>query len=41
MPPKSVTGLLILLLFVIPGFVYQAVRISVRGRLPFDLELST
>lgn len=41
MPPTSVTALLILLLFVVPGFVYQAVRISVRGRLPFDLELST
>lgn len=41
MPPTSVTGLLIFLLFVVPGFVYQATRISVRGRLPFDLELST
>ncbi len=41
MAPTSVTELLLLLLFVVPGFVYQAVRISVRGRLPFDLELST
>lgn len=41
MAPTTVTGLLIFLLFVVPGFVYQAVRISVRGRLPFDLELST
>jgi hypothetical protein len=39
--PTSVTQLLILLLFVVPGFVYQAVRISVRGRLPLDIELST
>ena len=41
MAPTSATGLLIILLFVVPGFVYQAVRISVRGRLPFDLDLST
>ena len=41
MAPKSVTELLLLLLFVVPGFVYQAVRISVRGRLPLDVELST
>lgn len=41
MAPTSVTQLLLLLLFVIPGFVYQAVRISVRGRLPLDIELST
>lgn len=41
MAPTSATGLLIFLLFVVPGFVYQAVRISVRGRLPFDLEIST
>ncbi|MCO7238980.1 DUF6338 family protein [Aeromicrobium sp. CnD17-E] len=41
MAPTSVTGLLIFLLFVVPGFVYQATRISVRGRLPLDLELST
>jgi hypothetical protein len=41
MAPTSAIGLLIFLLFVVPGFVYQAVRISVRGRLPFDLELST
>lgn len=41
MTPTSVTQLLLLLLFVIPGFAYQAVRISVRGRLPLDVELST
>lgn len=41
MAPTSVTGLLIFLLFVVPGFVYQTTRISVRGRLRFDLELST
>lgn len=41
MGPTSVTQLLLLLLFVVPGFVYQAVRISVRGRLPLDIELST
>jgi len=41
MAPITITGLLIFLFFVVPGFVYQAVRISVRGRLPFDLELST
>lgn len=39
--PATVTQLLIILLFVVPGFVYQAVRISVRGRLPMDVELST
>lgn len=41
MTPSSVTQLLILLLFVVPGFVYQTVRINVRGRLPLDIELST
>lgn len=41
MGPTSVTQLLLLLLFVVPGFVFQAVRISVRGRLPLDIELST
>lgn len=41
MTPTSVTQLLLLLLFVVPGFVYQAARISVRGRLPLDIELST
>ena len=41
MTPTSVTQLMLLLLFVVPGFVYQAVRISVRGRLPLDIELST
>ncbi|WP_404385014.1 DUF6338 family protein [Knoellia locipacati] len=39
--PKTVSELLLLLLFVVPGFVYQAVRISVRGRLPLDVDLST
>lgn len=41
MTPATVTQLLIILLFVVPGFVYQAIRISVRGRLPLDIELST
>ena len=41
MAPSSINSLLIFLLFVVPGFVYQTMRISVRGRLPLDLELST
>lgn len=41
MTPGSVTQLLIVLVFVVPGFVYQSVRISLRGRLQFDLELPT
>ena len=41
MAPTSINSLLIFLLFVVPGFVYQTMRISVRGRLPLDLELST
>jgi len=39
--PSTVTQLLVTLLFVVPGFVYQSVRISIRGRLPQDVELST
>ncbi|KRE62333.1 hypothetical protein ASG78_04610 [Nostocoides sp. Soil756] len=38
--PKTAQELLIALVFVVPGFVYQAVRISVRGRLPGDVDLS-
>lgn len=41
MVPTSAASLLITLLFVVPGFVYQAVRISVRGRLPLDVDLPT
>lgn len=41
MASTSVTGSLIFLLFIVPGFVFQATRISARGRLPLDLELST
>lgn len=41
MIPSTLTQLLATLVFVVPGFVYQAVRISVRGRLPLDIELST
>ncbi|QWC86416.1 hypothetical protein KLP28_06970 [Nocardioidaceae bacterium] len=40
MAPQSVPQLLLFLTFVVPGFVYQSVRISVRGRLPLDVELS-
>lgn len=39
--PKTTGELLILLLFVVPGFVYQTMRIFVRGRLPSDTDLST
>jgi hypothetical protein len=41
MLPSTVTQLLITLTFVVPGFVYQSVRITFRGRLPTDVELST
>ena len=41
MLPSTVTQLLLTLTFVVPGFVYQSVRISFRGRLPNDVELST
>lgn len=41
MIPTTATQLLVTLLFVVPGFVYQSVRISTRGRLPADVELST
>jgi hypothetical protein len=39
--PSTVTQLLVTLMFVVPGFVYQSVRISIRGRLLQDVELST
>jgi len=39
--PSSITQLLILLVLVVPGFVYQTVRIRLRGRTPSDTELST
>lgn len=41
MLPSTLTQLLLTLTFVVPGFVYQSVRISFRGRLPNDVELST
>ncbi|MEU0094547.1 DUF6338 family protein [Kribbella sp. NPDC006257] len=39
--PSTSTQLLILLLFVVPGFVYQGARINMRGRRPADVEFST
>lgn len=39
--PSSPIQLLGLLVLVVPGFVYQAVRIQLRGRTPNDSELST
>lgn len=39
--PGSITQLLILLVLVVPGFVYQTMRIRLRGRTPSDTELST
>jgi hypothetical protein len=39
--PSTTTQLLILLLFVVPGFVYQGVRVNLRGRRPTDVDLST
>ncbi|TCC34961.1 DUF6338 family protein [Kribbella sindirgiensis] len=39
--PSTATQLLIMLLFVVPGFVYQGVRVNLRGRLATDVDLST
>jgi hypothetical protein len=39
--PSSVTQLLVLLVLVVPGFVYQAVRIRIVGRKPGDTDLPT
>lgn len=39
--PNSVIQLLVTLVLVVPGFVYQIARIRLRGRLPTDTELST
>lgn len=39
--PSTTQQLLITLLLVIPGFVYQQVRIRFRGRLPSDIELTS
>jgi hypothetical protein len=39
--PSSVTQLLVMLVLVIPGFVYQAVRIRIVGRKPGDADLPT
>jgi hypothetical protein len=38
--PSSLVQLLVTLLFVVPGFVYQGVLISRVGRTPADLDLS-
>lgn len=39
--PSSATQLLVMLVLVIPGFVYQAVRIRIVGRKPGDTDLPT
>lgn len=39
--PDSVTQLVVTLVLVVPGFVFQAVRIRLRGRSPGDVELTT
>ena len=39
--PRSVTQLLVTLVLVVPGFVYQAVRIRIVGRRPGDTDLPT
>lgn len=39
--PSSVTQLLVTLVLVVPGFVYQAVRIRIVGRRPGDTDLPT
>jgi hypothetical protein len=39
--PSSVTQLLVVLVLVVPGFVYQAVRIRIVGRKPGDTDLPT
>lgn len=39
--PSSVTQILVTLVLVVPGFVFQAVRIRLRGRTPGDTEIAT
>jgi hypothetical protein len=39
--PTSMTQLLVVLVVIVPGFVYQGVRIKLRGQTPGDAELST
>lgn len=39
--PSTVTQLVVLLVLVVPGFVYQAVRIRIAGRKPGDTDLPT
>lgn len=39
--PTSMQQLLITLVLVLPGFVYQEVRVRFRGRLPSDIELTS
>lgn len=39
--PNSVTQILVTLVLVVPGFVFQSVRIRLRGRTPGDTEVAT
>ena len=39
--PNSVTQVLVTLVLIVPGFVFQGVRIRLRGRTPGDTELAT
>lgn len=39
--PSSITQILVTLVLVVPGFVFQGVRIRLRGRTPGDTELAT
>jgi hypothetical protein len=39
--PNSVTQILVTLVLVVPGFVFQGVRIRLRGRTPGDTEVAT
>lgn len=39
--PSSITQVLVTLVLVVPGFVFQGVRIRLRGRTPGDTELAT
>jgi hypothetical protein len=41
MLPSSIVQVVLVIVAVVPGFVYQGVRISVRGRLPGDVEWTT
>lgn len=39
--PSSITQILVTLVLVVPGFVFQGVRIRLRGRTPGDTEITT